>query len=137
MDKNPQESDSKVFDFSKFKKRGGSSLYEERKIESAPNEFREFPYKSSGSDSLIDSVIDKDDIIGDLLNEFSDDLKETKYHEEDKSLHFFELRRSEILNEEDNFDEILSNLDSQLKQLQDNCSRVKFLVSEIENQIQD
>ncbi len=135
MERSQGSSNSRILDLSQFKRTGKTTLLDVREIESAPKEFREFPYKKE--QPAIPPMIpaEKDDIIGDLLNEFETELENSTHHQDDRSLHFFTLKRPRVIAEDNSVDEIIKGLNQQLETLQDNCSRVKFLISEIENQL--
>jgi hypothetical protein len=126
---------TRILDLSMFKKTGKASLYEKREVEVAPSEFREFPYKKETSSEVYNAP-DSDDIIGNLLNEFSEELESTNYHQEEKALHFFTLKPQRNYLEAQNMQQIIDGLSHGLNDLQENCSRVRHLVAEIENQLQ-
>ncbi len=139
MDKSQEPEISKVFDFSAFRKRQGDSLLKDRAVDKAPKEFREFPYKNE-KEEVIEGLSNgelKDDIIGALLNEFSEELENSEAHNEDKSLHFFELKNRPEIKGDEGLPELLEGISLRLSDLKDNCTRIKFLIDEIEDKISD
>ncbi|MBL7664641.1 MAG: hypothetical protein JNM93_05870 [Bacteriovoracaceae bacterium] len=129
------ESKTKVLDLAHFKKFGKLES-NVRTVEQAPEVFREFRPYDKLRHSPTEAKNEADDIINDLLSEYQDELSDENFHIEEKAIHFFGKKKAQtILGEDDSFKKIVLGLTSQLKGLKDNCGRIKFLVSEIENNL--
>jgi hypothetical protein len=130
---------TQILNFNAFKGNKSKNLLDERKVETAPQEFREFrPYKDKIEDDIQETaamIPEVDDIIGTLINEFSDELELSNRHDEEANMHFFKTTIIKNVAQEDSLENMLEHLNTQITEIKDNCSRVKFLVDEIEMNI--